>query len=115
MKTALFLPLIICASLSAQEVRIEHDVDYLGGERAEKADLYLPANPKPGEKHSAVLIIHGGGWSGGDKRAAREINIGTTLAQNGYAGMSINYALANASHPGPTWPQNLHEIGRAHV
>lgn len=105
--------MILLPALQAQEVRTEHDVDYLGGGRAEKADLYLPANPKPEDRFPAVLIIHGGGWAGGDKRAAREINIGTTLAQNGYVGMSINYLLANADHPGPTWPQNLHDCKNA--
>jgi acetyl esterase/lipase len=60
-----------------------------------------------------VVIIHGGGWSGGEKRAAREINIGTTLALNGYVGMSIDYVLANSEHPGPTWPQNLHDCKTA--
>lgn len=110
----LILPFLLAATaLAADGVRTEHDVDYLGGGRAEKADLYLPAEPKGGEKFPAVVIIHGGGWSGGDKRAAREINIGTNLAQNGYVGMSINYVLANAQHPGPTWPQNLHDCKTA--
>ena len=109
----LLLLFLASVSFAADDIRTEHDVDYLGGGRKEKADLYLPANPKPGQKFPAVLIIHGGGWSGGDKRAAREINIGTTLAQNGYVGMSINYLLANADHPGPTWPQNLHDCKTA--
>lgn len=97
----------------ASDIRIEHDIDYLGSDRAEKADLYLPAPPAPGQTFPAVLIIHGGGWAGGDKRAAREINIGTTLAQNGYIGLSINYLLCNADHPGATWPQNLHDCKTA--
>jgi acetyl esterase/lipase len=105
--------LIVPTLLTAAEVRTEHDVDYLGGGRREKADLYLPASPKPGQKFPAVLIIHGGGWSGGDKRATREINIGTTLAQNGYVGMSINYALATSSNTTPTWPQNLYDCKNA--
>ena len=41
-----------------------------------------------------MLITHGGGWSGGDKGAAREQNIGTTLAKSGYVGASVNYLLA---------------------
>lgn len=110
-------PLILCLittlSLAADGVRTEHDVDFLGGGRKEKADLYLPAGPQPGRKHPAVVIIHGGGWAGGEKRAAREINIGTTLALNGYVGMSIDYLLANQDHPGPVWPQNLHDCKTA--
>lgn len=103
--------LFALSAFAADEVRIEHDVDYLGPDRKEKADLYLPANPKAEDKFPAVLMIHGGGWSGGDKGANREINIGTTLAQNGYVGMSINYALVGKTDPPgiATWPQNIHE------
>ena len=57
------------------------------------------------------MIIHGGGWTGGDKGAGREINIGTTLAENGYVCMSINYALAKTGKP--TFPQNIQECKRA--
>ena len=86
---------------------IRKDVPYLGADRAEKADLYLPPTqsgpPRPG-----VVIIHGGGWTGGDKGAKREINIGTTLANAGYVGMSINYRLQKKDGP-PAWPGNLHD------
>lgn len=112
MKRLLVL-LLTTSAIATDAIRTEHDVDYLGGDRKEKADLYLPANPKPGQKFPAVLIIHGGGWSGGDKRAAREINIGTTLALNGYVGMSINYKLAYKESHQPTWPQNLHDCKTA--
>lgn len=109
-----FLLLLLATStLAADVIRTEHDIDFLGADRKEKADLYLPTNPQPGQKFPAVVIIHGGGWSGGEKRAAREINIGTTLALNGYVGMSIDYVLANSEHPGPTWPQNLHDCKTA--
>ena len=46
-------------------------------------------------------------WTGGDKGAAREINIGTNLARNGYIAMSINYALASKGNP--TWPKNIQD------
>lgn len=109
----LLLSFLLVTATAVADIRTEHDVDYLGAGRAEKADLFLPAKTEPGQKFPAVLIIHGGGWIGGDKRAAREINIGTTLAQNGYVGMSINYLLAQDTHPGPTWPQNLHDCKTA--
>lgn len=109
-----FLLLLLATSvLAAGEFRTEHDVDYLGGGRKEKADLYLPAGMEPGEKFPAVLIIHGGGWAAGDKRARREVNIGTTLARNGYVCLSINYLLVKDDHPGPVWPQNLHDCKTA--
>ncbi len=109
----LSLLLIAYAASAADAIRIEHDVDYLGGGRQEKADLYLPAATTSPVKYPAVVIIHGGGWSAGQKRAQREINIGTTLAQNGYVGMSIDYLLADKNHPGPTWPQNLYDCKTA--
>jgi acetyl esterase/lipase len=92
-------------------VRVEQDVAYLEPNRAEKADLYLPATFEPGKKYPGIVIIHGGGWTGGDKAAAREKNIGTTLASHGYVCMSINYALAKAGSP--TFPQNIQDCKRA--
>src|SRR5215475_10124030 len=73
------------------DVRIEKGVHYLAADRAELADLYLPPKFEEGRKYPGVLIIHGGGWTGGKRDAAREINIGTTLASHGYVCMSIDY------------------------
>ncbi len=109
----LLLPLLAFSAMADDGVRIEKNISYLGAERAEKADLYSPAELAPGQRCPAVVIIHGGGWSGGDKGAAREINIGTTLAKNGYVGLSINYLLAPKDGTAPTWPQNLHDCKSA--
>jgi len=98
---------------AAENVRVEKDVDYLGPDRKEKADLYLPVDVPKGRRCPGVVIIHGGGWSGGDKGQAREINIGTTLAQHGYVCMSINYVLATKDSTAVTWPQNLHDCKTA--
>jgi len=92
-------------------VRFEGDVPYLGPNRKEKADFYLPKGIPAGQRVPAVVIIHGGGWSGGDKAAARELNIGTNLALHGYVGMSINYKLSTDGKV--TWPQNLHDCKTA--
>jgi len=108
--------LLIALALVSQDpgVRIEKDVDYLGPDRKEKMDLYLPTAEAPPKGFPAVLMIHGGGWSGGDKGAAREQNIGTTLARNGYVVASVNYVLA-AKQPSfvktlaEVWPRNLHD------
>lgn len=98
---------IPATAVAAEKVYIEKDVAYLAPDRQEKGDLYLPAVVPQGKRLPAVVIIHGGGWTGGDKGAGREINIGTTLALNGYVGLSINYVLAKPGHP--TWPQNLYD------
>jgi acetyl esterase/lipase len=105
--------IVLCAPaiVAAQEVRIEKDIAYLGADRTEKADLYLPPKVKKGQRFPGIVIIHGGGFTGGDKGAKREQNIGTTLAGHGYVCMSINYALAKAGQP--TWPRNLHDCKQA--
>ncbi len=99
------------AAFITPDVRFEPDVSYLGDERKEKADLYLPKTIQPGERLPAIVIIHGGGWVGGDKRATREINIGTNLALHGYVGMSINYLLSAGGSV--TWPENLYDCKTA--
>src|SRR5262245_30255528 len=88
-------------------VTIEQNIAYLAPGRSETADLYVPSKRLAGQCSPAVVIIHGGGWTGGDKAAEREFNIGTTLALNGYVGLSINYVLATKEKP--TWPNNLHD------
>lgn len=87
------------------DIRMEASVAYLPESRKEKADLYFPKETPKGRKLPAVVIIHGGGWSGGKRDAAREINIGSTLARNGYIGMSIDYKLSYNKQA--VWPTNL--------
>ena len=103
------LPLV--AGGAEPDVKVEHDLAFLGEGRQEKLDLYLPATVDKGQRRPGVVIIHGGGWTGGSKRAAREQNIGTTLAKSGYVGISIDYVLAAKDKP--AWPQNVHDCKTA--
>jgi len=97
---------------AAEEVEIQKGLSYLGDDRAEKGDLYLPPTVQPGEKRPGIVIIHGGGWAGGKRDAAREINIGTTLAKHGYVCLSIDYLLQAKDGP-KIWPQNLYDCKTA--
>jgi len=90
-------------------VIIQQDVSYLAPDRAEKLDLYLPANRPKGARSPAVVMIHGGGWVGGDKAEGRSFNICTTLALAGYVCVSINYTLER----GKCWPTNLRDCKNA--
>lgn len=92
-------------------VQIERGVEFLAAGRKERADLYLPASTPAGGLRPAVVIIHGGGWSGGKRDAGRELNIGTNLALHGYVGMSIDYVLASKTQA--AWPQNLYDCKTA--
>jgi acetyl esterase/lipase len=111
MPIALLAVLSASAVFAADAVRIEKDVPYLPSGRVEKGDLYRPASDAV--RHPAVVIIHGGGWTGGKKDAAREINIGTTLAEQGYVCFSIDYLLADEKSDKSSWPQNLHDCKTA--
>ncbi|GHB99405.1 alpha/beta hydrolase [Cerasicoccus arenae] len=109
------------AVLFDETVRLESDIDYLGAERTEKLDAYLPPKnflgPAP-----AVLLIHGGGWRILDKAMERERNIGYVLAAQGFAVFSINYKLNEVIRDPNTneitsevaaWPQNLYDCKSA--
>lgn len=118
---------VICTSLALSQfsacaqdtVSVTRDVSYLGVDRDEKLDLYLPADIDSAERRPAILIIHGGGWVKGDKGAKREINIGTTLASAAYVCASINYHLGDATRDSfpeklaSAFPANLHDCKTA--
>jgi acetyl esterase/lipase len=79
-----------------------HDVPYdpRRGD-AGTMDLYLPGGaPAAGP---AVLFIHGGSWSGGDK--THFVNAGRRLARSGFAVASINYRLV----PDGVFPNNIED------
>ena len=86
------------------------DVSYLGPDRSEKLDLYFPQNAAANELFPAVVMIHGGGWVGGDKARKREKNIGEILASHGYVCASINYKLIDES---PVWKQTISDCKNA--
>ena len=92
------------------EVRVEKDISY-GPGSYEKFDLYTPAFTAPKQRFPGIVIIHGGGWVGGDKALEREQNIGNTLAENGYVCISINYLLAEEGKT--SWPTNIYNCKTA--
>lgn len=93
------------------DVRVERGVAYLGAGRSELADVYHPSRLPRGGKAPAVVMIHGGGFTGGRRDAAREINVCTNLARSGYLAVSIDYALSRNGEA--VWPRNLHDCKTA--
>lgn len=109
---SLLLSLFLLAVISLRaaepaDLRIERDITYLGPSRPELADLYLPLKIPAGKKTPAIVIIHGGGFTGGQRNGNREASMGALFARHGYIAMSIDYALATLSHP--SWSQNLYD------
>lgn len=99
---------------AGDQIEIKSDIPYLGPERAEKLDVYLPPAKFP-RPRAAVIFIHGGGWSGGSKSDQRSKEFCNALAENGYVAVSIDYLLnkARKDAEGRThfdavaWPQNF--------
>ena len=59
-------------------------------------DLYLPAN-RSNTKTKVIILVHGGGWSGGDKE---DMDGFVTLVQENHpdhAVVNVNYVLATAT------------------
>ncbi len=56
-----------------------------------KLDVYKPANST--KKKPAILLIHGGGFSGGDKSDDNIVNLANYFAARGWVVFSINYRL----------------------
>ena len=100
------------AQSKPETVKIQKNIEYgsVGGESL-KLDLYLPEEkPEAQDAKSlrpAVVFVHGGGWSGGDKSGwatqAKE------LAQDGYVAISIDYRLA----PKHRYPAAVQDCQRA--
>ena len=85
------------AGAQAGATATEVDVVYrtVDGEQV-RADVYLPAGSST--DRPAVLLLHGGGWEGGDKSELEWA--GAALADLGYVAVSANYRLA-PEHPFP--------------
>ena len=81
------------------------DLTFLAPERKEKLDLYLPNGPARSDR-PAVVFIHGGGFTGGDKAEYRSASVSADLARAGYVVVSCNYVLGPKSKEG-VWPQNI--------
>ncbi len=65
------------------------------------ADIYHPAGPGP---HPIVLVLHGGGWSGGDRTEASPAS--KALAAAGFVVVATDYRLAPAHH----YPEQITDV-----
>ncbi|HEX8341163.1 MAG TPA: alpha/beta hydrolase [Tepidisphaeraceae bacterium] len=81
------------------------EIEY-GAEGGEKQllDVYRPAGGRPGP---VAVVVHGGGWGSGDKRA--DVPFIDALVAAGVVVFSINYRLA-PKHP---WPACLDDVHAA--
>lgn len=86
---------------------LRRDVVYTppGWPQALKADVYLPEAPG---LRPAVLLIHGGGWEGPDRREQMD-SIAERLARRGYVVMNASYRFA----PQYVYPAQVEDLQQA--
>jgi acetyl esterase/lipase len=96
---------------SAQPAYRLSDVPFLGAGRKEKLDLYFPAGSFRPDR-PAVVFIHGGGFTGGDKAEYRSASVSADLCRAGYVVVSCNYVLGSKAKEG-VWPQNIADCRNA--
>ena len=80
------------------------DVAYAPLSDAQRLDLYAPATREA--PFPLVVIIHGGGWTAGDKRGELPSAAIPGLLDLGYAVASVNYRLA----PESVFPAQLLDV-----
>ena len=74
-----------------------------------RLDIWAPATPPAdGERRPALVQIHGGGWTIGDKREQGRL-IMKKMASEGWVCCNVNYRLS----PGATFPDHLVDCKRA--
>ncbi len=73
-------------------LRIVGDVPYSNDrDPRRRLDLYLPEKP-PARRLPLIILIHGGGWDAGDRRAFG--GLCRDLARRGYAAATVGYRLS---------------------
>ena len=96
------LVMAACAAAPVSRVGPLAYVD--GGEPRQSGELFLPEGPG---SRPAVVVVHGGGWTGGE-RADME-KFARRLARAGYAVLNVEYRLA----PAHRFPAQLEDLQHA--
>ena len=82
------------------------DLSY-GNHPEQRYDLYLPEG-RTAETTKVLVLVHGGGWTGGDKA---DMGLYVELVQQrqkDYAIVNVNYVLANETTP--AYPNQINDI-----
>ena len=95
-------------AVSRTGIRESRDLAY-GAHPRQRLDIYAPADP--GKDRAAVVFVHGGAFTEGDRNRSPEIyaNIGRYFARHGILGVNIGYRLA----PEIQYPEGSRDVGAA--
>jgi acetyl esterase len=99
-------PVTEAAEPAAYEVR--ENIEFTHDPVPLKLDAHIPPGKGP---FPAVILVHGGGWTGGDKTASFIRPLFPVLDSTGFAWFSIDYRLA-PQHP---YPAAREDVERAIV
>lgn len=78
-----------------------------GNDPQQKIDIYLPAN-RSSDRTKVFILIHGGGWVGGDKADFNDLFNNLKSAYPNHAVVNINYRLGTITSPG--YPKQINDI-----
>ncbi|GGD08536.1 alpha/beta hydrolase [Hyunsoonleella pacifica] len=92
-------------TLDTSKVYEELNISY-GSHERQKFDLYLPANRTSVTK--TIILIHGGGWTSGDKGDMDAIKLLINQELPDVAIVNMNYRLADANNP--PYPMQIDDI-----
>lgn len=79
-------------------VSVRLNLAYRQGNDAWRLDLAMPKS-KSDTPRPAIVFVHGGGWTKGDKRSNLFIGQALKFASQGYVCVSVNYRLDSAKLP----------------
>lgn len=96
-------------SLDANKADTLYQIKY-GIDNQQRFDLYLPAG-RSKEKTGVFVLIHGGGWTGGDKDDLKDFFNGIIQLYPNNAVVNLNYRLATNGSPGN--PKQIEDIKEA--
>jgi acetyl esterase len=89
-------------------IRESRDLAY-GAHPRQRLDIYAP--PDAGKNRDAVVFVHGGAFTEGDRNRSPEIyaNLGRYFVRHGIVGVNIGYRLA----PEIQYPEGSRDVGTA--
>lgn len=95
------------APVIALQPDVESNITYRShGDQAMQLDFYRPVTAAEGP-HPAVIVIHGGGWTSGQRQDMT--TMATALSKAGFAVANVSYRLA----PKDKWPAMLEDVQSA--
>src|SRR5579875_1001408 len=99
---------LVSVAAFAQAPKVEQNVQYGAPDHTELVlNVYEPSDTS--SPHPAVILIHGGSWTSGDKSSMA--GMAGFLAREGFVAFAVDYRLFDGKHN--AWPVQLDDVQRA--